>query len=139
MKTNREKKLKKHNSAVGLKGRPGTVDEYLASVPKEYRTALNKLRKVIKSAAPKAEELIWYRIPTFKLGRMLVSFAAFRDHCSFFPLSAAVLKAHKSELKNYETSKGTIRFPANKPLPASLVKRIVQARIEENEQRARGK
>ena len=116
-----------------------SVNEYFASMPQEARSALTKLRKTIRMAAPGATEVISYGIPTFKLDRMLVSYAAFRNHCSFFPLSAAVLKAHKSELKNYQTSKGTIRFQVDKPLPASLVKRIVRARIEENEQRARGK
>lgn len=131
----------KKNSKVGLNTRsvPKTVDEYLASVSKESRIALTRLRKVIKSVVPKAEEVIWYRIPTFKLGRMLVAYAAFTNHCSFFPLSAAILNTHKHELRKYETSKGTIRFPANKPLPASLVRKLVKARIVENEQRAKGR
>ena len=114
---------------------PKTVAEYLAAVPKESRTALNKLRKVIKSVVPRADEVLWYRMPAFKLDKMLVSYAAFSHHCSLFPLSAAVLAAHKNDLKGYETSKGTIRFSPDKPLPVSLVKKIVKARIIENEQR----
>lgn len=116
--------------------RERTVAEYLASIPKEHRAALERLRKTIRSVVPKAEEVISYGIPTFKLDKMLVAYAAFRNHCSFFPLSAAVLKAHISELKDYETSKGTIRFPINNPLPATLVRKLVKARIEENKQRA---
>jgi uncharacterized protein YdhG (YjbR/CyaY superfamily) len=116
---------------------PRTVNEYLSSVPKEHRADLTKLRRTIRSFVPKAEEVLSYRIPTFKLGKMLVAYAAFKEHCSFFPLSAAVLKTHRKELKGYETSKGTIRFPMDKPLSALLVKSLVNARIVENEERAR--
>jgi uncharacterized protein YdhG (YjbR/CyaY superfamily) len=113
------------------------VDDYLAQVPEEARATLEKLRKTIKNAAPGAVEIISYQIPTFKLdGRMLVSFAAFKNHCSFFP-GAAGIKAHANELKSYQTSKGTIRFPIGKPLPAALVKKLVKARIEENAARAK--
>lgn len=100
--------------------------------------ALEKLRKTIKAAAPKATESISYRIPTFKYQGPLVAFAAFPNHCSFYPLSPSVLEAHRDELEAYDTSKGTIRFPATKPLPAALVKKLVKARIEENEARANG-
>lgn len=113
------------------------VDEYLSSVPKEARAALEKLRKTIKSAAPKAIEKISYRIPIFSHHGMLVGFAAFEDHCSFFVMSPSVMRMHKDELKRYDTSTGTIRFPADKPLPVSLVKKLIKARIEENEARVR--
>ncbi|HEV7745359.1 MAG TPA: DUF1801 domain-containing protein [Pyrinomonadaceae bacterium] len=113
----------------------GEVEKYLAKVPSEHRATLEKLRKTIKTAAPKAVEVISYGIPTFKLdGRMLVSYAAFKEHCSFFP-GAAPIKAHESELKSYETSKGTIRFPTSKPLPAALVRKLVKTRIDENQAR----
>lgn len=113
------------------------VEKYLAKVPSEPRATLEKLRKTIKAAAPKAVEVISYGIPTFKLnGRMLVSYAAFKEHCSFFPGSAPI-KAHEAELKSYVTSKGTIRFPISKPLSAALVKKLVKTRIEENEARAK--
>lgn len=113
------------------------VEEYLAAVPEEARATLEKLRKTIRAAAPKAVEVISYQVPTFKLdGRMLVSYAAFKNHCSFFP-GAAPIKAHEADLKSYETSKGTIRFPTGKPLPAALVKKLVKARIKENEARAK--
>ena len=113
------------------------IDDYLSKVPEEACATLEKLRQTIKAAAPNAVEVISYQIPTFKLdGRMLVSFAAFKNHCSFFP-GAAPIKAHAKDLKAYEISKGTIRFPTNKALPASLVKKLVKARIEENEARAK--
>lgn len=114
------------------------VDEYLAGVPKEARAALEKLRKTIKAAAPMASEGISYQMPMYKYHGMVVGFAAFKDHCSLFP-GSAVMEAHKEELKRYNTSKGTIRFPASKPLPAALVKKLVKARIAENEARATAK
>jgi uncharacterized protein YdhG (YjbR/CyaY superfamily) len=111
------------------------VDEYLAGVPKDARATLEKLRKTIKAAAPMASEGISYQMPMYKHHGMVVGFAAFKNHCSIFP-GAAVMDAYQEELKPYETSKGTIRFPANKPLPATLVKKLVRARIKENEARA---
>ncbi|MGH9875852.1 MAG: iron chaperone [Pyrinomonadaceae bacterium] len=120
------------------KGDPiSDVDSYLSKVTPEARATLEKLRKTIKAAVPKAVEVISYDIPTFKLdGRMLVSYAAFKNHCSFFP-GAAPIKEHEDELKSYVTSKGTIRFPTGKPLPAALVKKLVKTRITENEARAK--
>src|SRR6267142_4952208 len=114
------------------------VDEYLAGVPKEARATLEKLRKTIKAAAPMASEVISYQMPMYKHHGMVIGFAAFKNHCSIFP-GSAVMDAHKEELKRYETSKGTIRFPAGKPLPATLVKKLVKARIAENEARANRK
>ena len=112
--------------------KPQNIDEYLATLSEEQRKALEKLRKAIKSAAPKAEECISYQIPGFRLnGRMLVSFAAWANHCAFYPGSYP-LEVHKKELKDYDTSKGTLRFPLNKPLPALLVRKLVKARIEQN-------
>lgn len=111
------------------------VDEYLAGVPKEARATLEKLRKTIKAAAPMASEVISYQMPMYKHHGMVVGFAAFKNHCSLFP-GSAVMDAHKEELKRYDTSKGTIRFPVDKPLPAALVKKLVKARIDENEARA---
>ena len=113
------------------------VDDYLATLTPEARATLEKLRKTIKTMVPNAVEVISYQVPTFKLdGRMLVSYAAFKDHCSFFP-GAAPIKAHEDELTSYVTSKGTIRFPTGKPLPAGLVKKLVKTRVKENEARAR--
>jgi uncharacterized protein YdhG (YjbR/CyaY superfamily) len=111
--------------------KPETIDEYLAPLSKEQRAALEKLRRAIKSAAPKAEECISYQIPGFRLGgRLLVSFGAAANHCAFYP-GAHPMKAHKDELKAYDTSKGTIRFSADSPLPATLVRRLVKTRIAE--------
>ena len=94
-----------------VKSAPTSVDNYLAEVPTEARATLEKLRQTIKAVVPTAVEVISYQIPTFKLdGRMLVSYAAFKDHCSFFP-GAAPIKAHEDELKSYQTSKGNHPFP----------------------------
>jgi len=112
---------------------PKNTDEYLAAVPEPARSTLNKIRAVIRSAAPaEATEGISYGMPTFKCKGFQVWFAAFSDHCSFFP-GASVIEAFNKELKNFQTSKGTIRFPADKPLSAALVKKLVKARIVENE------
>jgi uncharacterized protein YdhG (YjbR/CyaY superfamily) len=112
------------------------VDDYLAKVPDEARATLEKLRRTVRAAAPKATEGFSYGIPAFKLhGRPLVSYAALKNHCSFFPMSPAVLDAHRKELEAYDTSKGTIRFPVDKPLPATLVRKLVKARIAESEDR----
>jgi uncharacterized protein YdhG (YjbR/CyaY superfamily) len=118
----------------------GVVDKYLAGVPEEKRATLEKLRQTIRTVVPEAEEILWYQMPTFKFeGRALVTFAAFKNHCSLFPMSKAVIKANETELKSYVTSKGTIRFTSDKPLPATLVKKIVRARIKENQARAKKK
>jgi uncharacterized protein YdhG (YjbR/CyaY superfamily) len=115
--------------------RPQTVDAYLAAVPEEARAALTKLHKTIKAAAPDATEGIMWGMPGFRLNGYLVGYAAFKDHCSFFPASATLVRRFATDLKSYSTSKGTIRFPASKPLPAALVTRLVKARIAENEAR----
>jgi len=109
-----------------------TVDEYLARVSDDKRAALQKLRKTIKAAAPRAEECISYQVPAYRLNGMLVAFGATANHCAFYPMSASTVAAHKEELKDYETSKGTIRFQPDNPLPASLVRKLVKARIAEN-------
>ena len=111
--------------------KPRTIDEYLAPLSNQERAALEKLRKAIKSAAPKAEECISYQLPAFRLGgRMLVAFGAWANHCAFYP-GAHPVEAHKDELKAYDTSKGSIRFQANSPLPATLVRKLVKSRIAE--------
>jgi uncharacterized protein YdhG (YjbR/CyaY superfamily) len=123
----------------GAKNAPAKdVDEYLARVPKEARVTLEKLRQTIKAAAPMASEVISYQMPMYKHYGMVIGFAAFKNHCSIFP-GAAVMDAHREELERYDTSKGTIRFPASKPLPAALVRKLVKARIAENEARAKRK
>lgn len=112
-----------------------TIDEYLAALPKPTRDTLQKLRQTIRSVAPKAEEVISYQIPSFKDSYMLVGFAAFKDHCGFYLMSTAAMRKFQEELKGYDTATATIRFPADKPLPAALVKRIVKERMAENEER----
>ena len=110
---------------------PKDVDAYLAALPKDKRAALTKLRKDIRAAAPKATEVISYGVPTFKLdGKALVYFGAAKAHCSLYGMSR-ILKTHAAALKDYELSTGTIRFPADKPLPAALVTKLVKARIAE--------
>jgi uncharacterized protein YdhG (YjbR/CyaY superfamily) len=112
---------------------PTSVEDYLAGLPEGPRAALERLRKTIRAAAPHATETISYQMPAFKHeGRFLVSYAAFKDHCSLFPASKKVLEAHGEALKPYFWGKGTLRFTVDKPIPAALVKRIVKTRIEEN-------
>jgi uncharacterized protein YdhG (YjbR/CyaY superfamily) len=113
---------------------PSSVDDYLAALPEAPRAALEKLREQIKAAAPEATETISYQMPAYKLhGRFLVSFAAFKNHCSLFPASKRMLEDYGEELKPYFSGKGTIRFTTDKPLPPALVKKIMKSRIEENE------
>jgi len=111
--------------------KPQSIDEYLALLSDEKRATLQKLRRAIKAAAPGVEECISYQIPAFRLrGRMLVAFGAAAKHCAFYP-GAFPIRSHKNELKGYDTSKGTIRFPVGRPLPATLVRKLVRARITE--------
>jgi uncharacterized protein YdhG (YjbR/CyaY superfamily) len=113
---------------------PKNVDEYLAGVPEPARSTLDKVRAAIRSAVPpEATEAISYRMPTFRYKGALLGFAAFSDHCSLFPMSLSVMQAFKKELKDFDTAKGTVRFPVDKPLSAALVKKLVKARIAENE------
>jgi uncharacterized protein YdhG (YjbR/CyaY superfamily) len=115
---------------------PLTIDEYLAGVAEPARGTLQKVRAAVRTAAPReATEAISYRIPTFRYKGGLVAFAAFSRHCSFFPMSLAVMAAFQDDLKKFYTSKGTIRFPVDKPLPAALVKKIVKARVAEKEKK----
>ena len=114
---------------------PGTIDEYLAPLRPDQRAALQKLRKTIRAAAPGVEECISYRLPAFRLhGRMLVWFGAGANHCAFYP--GGIVTAFKDDLEGYESSKGTIRFQPDDPLPAALVRKIVRARAAENAARA---
>ena len=120
------------------KATPQTVDEYLAALPREARLTLEKVRKMIKAAAPRATEGISYQMPMYKQNGMLMGLAAFKNYCSLFPGSTAI-ETHKDELKAYQTSRGTIRFPIDKPPPAALVKKLVKTTIAQNEKRMREK
>ena len=125
------------NSSAKGNGGPTTVDEYLASVPEPARGTLNQIRAAIRSAVPaEATETLSYRIPAFKYKGVLVWFAAFRNHCSFFP-TAKVIDAFKDELNGYSLSKGTIQFPTDKPLPAALVRKMVRMRVAQVESKKR--
>jgi uncharacterized protein YdhG (YjbR/CyaY superfamily) len=115
-----------------MTARPKTIDQYLAALGDDKRAALQKLRKTIRAAAPKAEECISYQIPAFRQKGMLVGFGATATHCAFYLMSGSTVEAHKDELEKYDTSKGTIRFKADKHLPAALVRKLVKARVVEN-------
>jgi len=108
------------------------IDEYLAIQPPESRKALEKLRRIILSVAPDAEEVISYAMPAFKYHGMLVGFAGWKNHSGFYPWNSRTVNEFKDELKGYTTSKGAIQFPLEKPIPVALVKKIVKARMKEN-------
>lgn len=120
-----------------MKG-PATVDEYLAELPEKERKVLSALRKLIQSTAPKAEEKIGYGMPGYNYHGMLVYFAAFKNHCSFFP-GTSMLEQFGKEVEPFKTSKGTLQFTVDKPLPSSLVKKIVKERMKQNEANALAK
>ena len=133
----KELKSRDRRSAAKGKGVPKNVDAYLAGVPQPARSTLNKIRVAIRSAVPsEATETISYGIPAFKHKGVLVWFAAFSNHCSFFP-TASVMEAFKNELKSFSTSKGTIHFSTDKPLPAALVKKMVKLRVAQIESKKR--
>jgi uncharacterized protein YdhG (YjbR/CyaY superfamily) len=116
-----------------LATRPTTIDEYLSAVSRDKRAALERLRRAIKAAAPEATECISYGLAAFRLdGKALVAFGAAANHCAFYPMSSTTVEAHRDKLKDFETSKGTIRFQADRPLPLALVRKLVRARMEEN-------
>ena len=117
--------------------KPTSVDDYLAGLPDDERAVLEKLRATIRAAAPTATEKISYGMPTFHLNGNLVYYAAFKDHCSFFPGSTKVMADHAEDLAPFEVSKGTIRFSVDRPLPSALVKKMVKERIAENESKRR--
>ena len=115
------------------------VEAYLARVPEPARTTLEKMRAMIRAAAPKeATEAISYKIPSFQYKGGLVWYAAFKNHCSFFPMDHSLADEFREELKKYKTSKGTIQFPVDQALPKALVTRIVKTRATLNEGKAKG-
>jgi uncharacterized protein YdhG (YjbR/CyaY superfamily) len=116
--------------------KPKSFDEYFAALGKDQRAALEKLRKVIRSVAPRAEEYIGYGLAAFRQdGVPLVALGATPKHCAFYLMSGSTVAAHEDDLEGYDTSKGTIRFAPDKPLPAALVRKLVKARMAENDAR----
>jgi uncharacterized protein YdhG (YjbR/CyaY superfamily) len=119
--------MRKTVRSSGPKRTPKTIDQYLAAVSDDKRAALERLRKTIHAAAPRADECISYQLPAFRLdGRMLVWFGAAKTHCSFFP--GGIVQDYKHELRDFQISKGTIRFQPDHPIPAALVRKLVKAR-----------
>ena len=119
---------------------PETIDYYLAALSADQRSALERLRKAIHAAAPGVEECISYSLPAFRLNGVLVAgFGASAAHCAYYPMSGSIVSAYEDELSKYDTSKGTIRFQPDKPLPVALVRKLVKARIAENESRSQAR
>jgi uncharacterized protein YdhG (YjbR/CyaY superfamily) len=117
---------------------PRNIDEYIATFPEEVQVLLQKLRTIIREAAPDAEETISYQIPTFNLNGNLVHFAAYKKHIGFYPTSSGI-ERFKSELSAYKWAKGSVQFPLDKPIPFELISKIVAFRIRENLQRAKAR
>jgi uncharacterized protein YdhG (YjbR/CyaY superfamily) len=133
----RKSKSDNRRSPAKATGSQKDVDKYFAAAPEAARSSLNKMRATIRSAVPKqATEIISYGIPAFEHKGVLVWYAAFSNHCSLFP-TAAVIEAFKAELKGFSTSKGTIKFPLDKPLPIALIKKLVKARVKQVEGKKR--
>ncbi len=117
---------------------PANIDEYISDFPKDVQGILQEIRSVIRSAAPDAEEAIKYRMPTFVLNGNLVHFAAFKKHIGFYPTPSAIAE-FKDKLTAYHFSKGAIQFPLDKPIPLSLINKIVKFRVKETRQKLAGK
>ena len=123
---------------ISANKKPATIDEYIHNFPESIQIKLEQIRKTIKKAAPEAKEVINYRMPAFKMNSVLVYFAAFKDHISFFPTSNP-LKVFSKELSKYETSKGTIKFPFDKNIPLELISKITKYRLQEDLKKQRDK
>ena len=115
------------------KNKISSVDDYLNELPDDIYSALENIRQIIKFLVPDAEETISYQVPSYKHKGMLVGFGASKDHCSFFVMSSTLLKDFEEDIKDFDTSTGTIRFTPDKPIPNDLITRIVMARLAENE------
>jgi len=113
-----------------------TVDDYLSALPDNVYLALENIREIIRFLVPGAEETISYQVPTYKYKGMLVGFGASKNHCSFFVMSSTLLKDFKEDVKDFDTSTGTIRFTPEKPIPNDLITRLVMARLAQNEAKA---
>lgn len=116
--------------AGAVRAKPATTDQYLAQLGEEQRSALEAVRRTVRGAAPFAEECLSYGLPAFRVdGRPLVAFGASAHHCAFYPMNPATVEAHRRELKDFDTSKGTVRFQPDRPLPPGLVRKLVAARV----------
>lgn len=111
-----------------------TIDEYIASFPNDIQVVLQQIRHAVRESAPQAEETISYKMPAFRQNGILVYFAAFKDHIGFFPTALGV-EEFADKLKRYKTSKGTVQFPLNQPMPIELIKEIVSYRILQNQKK----
>ena len=128
----------KNATSASRRAKPNTVNAYLARVPEPARSSLKKVRAAVWSAAPpETTEGISYGIPMFKYQGMLFGYAAFKNHCSLFPTSLAVMDTFKNGLKNFDVSKGTIRFPLDKPPSVALIRKLVKARLAEKKRKQR--
>ncbi len=119
--------------------RSDSIDQYIAMFPQDIQKILEELRKTIREVAPAVQETISYGIPTFKLHGNLVHFAAYKSHIGFYPGGPSAIKAFKDELVSYKQSKGTVQFPLDSPIPFSLVRKMVQFRVKENESKMKKK
>ncbi len=119
--------------------KPKSVDEYISAFPKETQKLLKQMRATIQEVAPKAEEVISYSMPGYKLNGMLVWFAGFKNHIGFYPKGSSAIEAFKKELTGYKTSKGAVQFPMDEPLPITLIKKMVKFRIAQNIEKAKAK
>jgi uncharacterized protein YdhG (YjbR/CyaY superfamily) len=115
-----------------------TVDEYFSAFPASTKSVLRKMRATIKDVVPQAEEVISYNMPAFKQNGILVWYAAYKQHIGFYPTPGPI-KTFAQELLQYKTSKGAIQFPIDKPIPTSLVKKIVSFRVKQNLEKAKAK
>lgn len=114
-----------------------TVSEYLSVLPESSRGIMERLRSTIKKAAPEAEELISYNMPAFRYHGMLVYYAAHKEHIGFYPGNARLIEVFKDDLVGFKTSEGTVQFPFDKPIPLSLISKIVKFRVKENAVKAK--
>jgi len=121
-----------------MKFTPKSIDEYIANFPKDVQTILQELRETIREAAPEAEEVISYQMPTFRLKGNLVHFAAYKNHIGFYPTPSGI-ENFKEELSAYEGAKGSVKFPIDEPLPLNTISKIVKFRVKENLEKAAAK
>jgi len=133
--------MKKKTAAkgMGMRGTPAkNVDAYIAAAPEPARGMLREMRQIVKAAAPRAVEMISYGIPLYKQQGHLTAFAAFKNHVGFYVMSKRLMAAYRKEFAPYKQAIATVQFPIGEPIPAALVKKVVKARIKENEARAKG-